>query len=322
MKIINTILAAAVLLASCNQYEKTKSGLAYKISGNSKEKIKQGQFVKLNIEYKVKVGSKDSVLKTTFDHIPAYIQVDSARGGKHDFPEIITKAGIGDKVEFLMSIDTLKKLQMIPDYNNIFTKNGVIKGRLEIINVFTNDKDVNADYQKEIETEKQKETKSLEALVAKKGVKTQKTPGGVLVEIETPGTEPKADTGKQVAVFYKGTLENGKEFDSNIKNGVKGQPLTLVIGAHRVIPGWEEGLKLFGKGGKGKLYIPASMGYWAQGMPPVIPSFSNLIFEVEVSDITTPAPEQPGSNPNMNPAMQEQINRMRQQQQQQQQQHH
>jgi FKBP-type peptidyl-prolyl cis-trans isomerase len=321
MKIINTILAAAVLLASCNQYEKTKSGLAYKITGSSKEKLKQGQFVKLNIEYKMKVGSKDSILKTTFDHIPAYIQVDSARGGKHDFPEVITKLGVGDKLDFVMSIDTLKKLQMIPDYNNIFTKGGVIKGRVEVIKVFATEPDVNADYQKEIETEKQKEIKAVESFVAKKGIKTQKTPAGVLVEIENAGdSQNKIDSGKQASVYYKGSLENGKEFDSNIKNGVKGQPFNLVIGSHSVIPGWEEGLKMFGKGGKGKLYIPAFLAYWAQGMPPAIPSFSNLVFEIEIADVTTPAPAatvQPGTDPNTNPALQEQINKLKQQAQQQ-----
>jgi FKBP-type peptidyl-prolyl cis-trans isomerase FkpA len=291
MKLINTVLAAAVLLASCNQYEKTKTGLAYKVTGSSKEKLKQGQFVKLNIEYKVKVGSKDSVLKTTFGHIPAYIQVDSNRGGKHDFPEVITKMGVGDKLDFVMSVDTLKKLQMIPDYTPVFTKGGIVKGKVEILKVFASEKDVNEDFQKENDIEKQKEAKALDAFVAKKGVKTQKTPGGVLVEIENAGSEPKADTGKQVSVFYKGTLENGKEFDSNIKNGVKGQPFTLVIGSHSVIPGWEEGLKLFGKGGKGKLYIPSFLAYWANGAGGVIPPFANLVFEVEVADVTTPAPQ-------------------------------
>ena len=66
MKIITSIVAASILLVSCSQYEKTKSGLAYKItSGGSKEKLKQGQFVKMNIRYTI--GAKDSVLNSTFD---------------------------------------------------------------------------------------------------------------------------------------------------------------------------------------------------------------------------------------------------------------
>ena len=52
----NTIklLLAIVLFASCNQYEKTPSGLAYKVTkGTSKETLKNGQSIKLNIEYKL-----------------------------------------------------------------------------------------------------------------------------------------------------------------------------------------------------------------------------------------------------------------------------
>ena len=53
----NTIklLLAIVLFASCNQYEKSPSGLAYKITkGNGKEKLKHGQAIKLNIELNLK----------------------------------------------------------------------------------------------------------------------------------------------------------------------------------------------------------------------------------------------------------------------------
>lgn len=51
-----------------------------------------------------------------------------------------------------------------------------------------------------------------------------------------------------------------------------------------MIPGWEEGIKLVGKGGKIKLIIPPSLAY---GAVPVgtIPANSTLIFDVEMLDI-------------------------------------
>lgn len=289
MKIITTIVAASLLLASCSQYEKTKSGLAYKIThGDSKEKLKQGQFVKMNIKYTI--GSKDSVLNSTYDHIPAYLMVDSTRAGKHNFTEVIALCAPGDKLDFVMSIDTLKKLGMIPDYNNIFTKKGTIKGKLEILKVFTNEQDVNADYKKEIDNEKNKEIAALEKYTKTKNVKTQKSENGVLVEIENAGdAKLKADTGKQVSVFYKGYTLEGKVFDTNIgKDAVRKEPYNVVLGRHGVIQGWEEGLKFFGKGGKGKLYVPSLLAYGIQGNPPVIPPFTNLIFDVEIVDVTAP----------------------------------
>ena len=291
MKIITSIVAASILLASCSQYEKTKSGLSYKITpGGGKEKLKQGQFVKMNIRFSI--GTKDSVLNSTYDHIPAYLMVDTARAAKYSFPELLPLCAAGDKVEFVLSIDTLKKMGMIPEYNNIFTKKGTIKGKFDVIKVFTSEQEVNADYQKEIENEKQKEITALEKYTKDKNIKTQKSPGGVLVEVENAGTDPKADTGKQVSVYYKGYTVDGKVFDSNMGAAAQNKnPYPVVIGRHGVIPGWEEGLKFFGKGGKGKLFIPSLLAYGIQGNPPVIPPFSNLIFEIEIADVTA-APAQ------------------------------
>ena len=48
--------------------------------------------------------------------------------------------------------------------------------------------------------------------------------------------------------------------------------------------GWDEGIALFGKGGKGTLYIPSTMAYGAQSPTPLIPANSVLVFDVEVVD--------------------------------------
>ena len=51
------LVAAIVLFASCNQFEKAPSGMTYKIKhGSGNEKLLQaGQYVKLHIEYKLKI---------------------------------------------------------------------------------------------------------------------------------------------------------------------------------------------------------------------------------------------------------------------------
>ena len=85
----NTIklLLAIVLFASCNQYEKTPSGLAYKVTkGTSKETLKNGQSIKLNIEYKL--AAKDSILSSSYAHIPVYFVLDTAHLGKYNFTEL------------------------------------------------------------------------------------------------------------------------------------------------------------------------------------------------------------------------------------------
>lgn len=286
-----TLLAAIVMLASCNQYEKTPSGLTYKIiNGGSKEKLKNGQFVKFNIEYKI--PPKDSVLTSSYGHVPAYLVVDTTRQTKHSFLEIITKCAVGDKIEFAMSVDTLKKLGML-EYNAIFHARDMIKGRVEILKTFAKQEEAMADLNKEQETEKQREIKELQDFTAKKNIKTQSTPSGVLVEITNAGDQNlRADSGKQASLLYRGTFTNGKEFDSNMgKTGPSSQPLVVVIGTGGVIPGMDDALRMFGKGGKGKMYIPAMLAYGQNGQPPVIPAYSNLVFEIEMLDVNTPAPK-------------------------------
>lgn len=292
MRTTLTLLVAIVLLASCNQYQKTPSGLAYKITkGNSKETLKQGQFVKFNIEYKI--GAKDTVLTSSYGHIPGYMVVDTTRPAKHSFLEIITKCGVGDKVAFVMSIDTLKKLGMI-EYNDIFHAKDVINGRVDILKTFASQQEASADLQNEQVLEKDREIKELKDFTTKKGIKTQSTKSGVLVDVENPGDAIKADSGKQASVMYRGTFLNGKEFDSNMdKTKPNHQPMVVVIGTNAVIPGLDEALRLFGKGGKGKIYIPSMLAYGQGGQPPVVPAYSNLVFEVEIMDVTTPAPPAP-----------------------------
>lgn len=296
MRTTTTLLLAIVLLASCNQYQKTPSGLVYKISKSGiKEKLKNGLFVKFNIEYKV--PPKDSVLTSSYGHIPAYLVVDTSRPNKHSFLEIITLCAVGDKIDFSMSVDTLKNLGML-EYNNIFHKKDIIKGRVEIIKVFPSQPDAQADMLKEQAIEKARELKELQEYTSKKGIKTQTTRSGTLVEIQAPGDVQKADSGKQAKVMYKGTFLDGKEFDSNIDpKGQNNQPLVINVGStggpNSVIPGLDEALRLFGKGGKGRIYIPAMLAYGQNGQPPRIPAYANMIFEIEMLDVSIPAPPAP-----------------------------
>lgn len=299
MKKLLPLLSALVLLASCNQYQKTPSGVAYKISGNSKEKIKQGQIFKYHMEYKV--PPKDSVFNTTFEHLPGFMMFDSTRVSPHSYLELISKVGEGDEVTFSLSVDTLKKFGAL-EYNQIFHRNDVIKGKMKILKIFKGEEEANADYKKEIELEKNRELDLLKKYVKEKGITAKELPSGVMVQVEKEGEGSKPDSGQTVLVLYKGYFPNGKEFDSN--NGPKSpnkNPLSIQVGAGGVIPGMEEGIRSFGKGGKGKIFIPALMGYGMGGQPPIIPQYANLIFDVEVIDVMATPPPPPSPAPQMPP---------------------
>ena len=106
---------------------------------------------------------------------------------------------------------------------------------------------------------------------------TVTTDSGLEYEEIQCGDGEEAGRGDTVNVKYRGTLEDGKEFDSG--------RLPFQIGSGMVIPGWEEGIPGMKVGGQRKLIIPPDLAYGAQGSPPVIPPNATLIFEVELLEI-------------------------------------
>lgn len=96
------------------------------------------------------------------------------------------------------------------------------------------------------------------------------------------GAGKEVKDGDEVAVHYVGNLLNGEKFDSSRDRGV---PFTFVVGAGRVIQGWEKGILGMKEGGVRKLTIPPALGYGAQGIPGAIPSNAILVFEIELLNI-------------------------------------
>ena len=113
----------------------------------------------------------------------------------------------------------------------------------------------------------------------KPGVQT--TPSGLQYQVVTEGTGPKPKASDVVRVHYKGTLLDGKTFDSSYE---RGQPATFPLNA--VVPGWQEGIALMPVGSKFKLWIPGNLGY-GDKVPPGAPIGPNatLVFDVELLEI-------------------------------------
>ncbi len=101
---------------------------------------------------------------------------------------------------------------------------------------------------------------------------------GFLVQDEVIGTGDIATPGSTISVHYVGTFENGQKFDSSID---RGEPFEFVLGAGRVIKGWDLGFSGMKVGGKRRLTIPSSLGYGSNQVGPIPPN-STLIFEVEL----------------------------------------
>lgn len=111
-----------------------------------------------------------------------------------------------------------------------------------------------------------------------KGV--QKSPSGLLYTPTKTGTGPSPRSIDTVSVHYRGTLTDGREFDSSHARGMPAEfPLNGVIKC------WTEGVGKMKVGGKAKLVCPPDIAYGAKGSPPRIPPNAVLVFDVELLGI-------------------------------------
>jgi len=105
-------------------------------------------------------------------------------------------------------------------------------------------------------------------------------PDGLQYKILKEGTGPKPTASDTVSCDYKGTLINGKEFDSSAKHG---GPASFPVGG--VIKGWTEALQLMPVGSTWQLFIPADLAYGDRGAGADIGPGDTLIFEVTLNSI-------------------------------------
>jgi FKBP-type peptidyl-prolyl cis-trans isomerase len=118
----------------------------------------------------------------------------------------------------------------------------------------------------------------------KKFLQENKTKPGV-VELESglqyielqPGKGDHPQEDSHVTVHYRGTLLNGKVFDSSYS---RGKP--AIFNLDGVIPGFKQALLKMRPGAKWKLFIPSAMAYGTRGAPPAIGPNQTLIFEIEL----------------------------------------
>ncbi|HYG36377.1 MAG TPA: FKBP-type peptidyl-prolyl cis-trans isomerase [Clostridia bacterium] len=137
----------------------------------------------------------------------------------------------------------------------------------------------------------------LEENKAKEGIKIHPVtlPDGTVAELQykilSAGTGAIPKSNDMVSVNYRGTLLDGKEFDSSYK---RGQPAKFAV--NRVIRGWTEALQMMKVGSKWQLYIPYTLAYGENGSRNIDP-YSTLLFEVELLGVEAPPPPPAAAQP-------------------------
>jgi FKBP-type peptidyl-prolyl cis-trans isomerase FklB len=198
-----------------------------------------------------------------------------------------------EKVSYSIGVNIGKNMKMQGlDIDQGFLTQG-IKDGLNNSKIAMSDKDMEEtmkSFQQEMSTKMQAKQKIegdknkkegeafLEANKKKDGVIT--LPSGLQYKILKEGNGAKPTATQTVKCNYRGTLIDGKEFDSSYK---RGEPTEFPVG--QVIKGWTEALQLMPVGSKWQLFIPSNLAYGENGGGQMIGPNATLIFDIELISI-------------------------------------
>ncbi|MDF1518126.1 MAG: peptidylprolyl isomerase [Lutibacter sp.] len=244
---------------------------------------------------------------------------------KHDKPGILSMANSGPATNGSQFFITHKETSWLDGKHTVFgnvvegqavvdsiRQNDTIRN-IDIITIgkvakkFDAQKEFSSYYEKNQKFLKEKQEKMQQAKVATLAKISQyldeakPLPSGlklVITESKNGAFPPK---GSNVKVNYAGYFTDGRLFDTSYKevamaygtydeardkqNGYA--PFTTIYGPDaRLIGGFKEGLQKMKIGDKAMLFIPSHLGYGEQGAGNVIPPNTDLIFELELVEIS------------------------------------
>jgi FKBP-type peptidyl-prolyl cis-trans isomerase FkpA len=285
-------------------YTKASDGSSYKIFPSaSGVKLAKGNFMEMNIA----ASYKDSLLfSSSEDGMPQYGLYDTANFPV-PFKEAFSSIHVGDSVIIRTPTDSIiAKGQAAP-----FMQSGqYIYQYYVITNVYNTKEEVDSmqkthaavasaiaekrqqEQLKRILTDNKdqiaKDSKTIEAYLAKNKLKAVKAKWGSYLVIKKPGIGKKLAAGDMASIKYTGrSLSTNKAFDSNTDPAFKHvEPYTVNIGQlGTVILGWNDVLNEMQKGTKATVYIPSSLAWGSQGASPDIKPDEIVVFDMEVVNV-------------------------------------
>ncbi|MCC5919323.1 MAG: FKBP-type peptidyl-prolyl cis-trans isomerase [Cyclobacteriaceae bacterium] len=270
----------------------TSSGIKYKyLNKGDGEQPKDGDILLLNMQY----YTGDSLLFDSNSQGAAMPlqKSDSLWSSKEgSIEEMFKMMRKGDSLEFFINATVLFNETFMMEVPEFIEEDSDIKFIVGVEDV--EDEDTYMERQMERmqrnqaeQAERREETianevREIEEYIKDNKLDAQMTSSGVYYVVEKAGSNNTPETGDLVSVHYTGKLfSNGEVFDSSVE---RGEPIQFTIGMGEVIRGWDEGIGMFGKGGKGQLIIPSPLAYGEQARGDVIPANSILVFDIELVD--------------------------------------
>ncbi|MBR5716815.1 MAG: FKBP-type peptidyl-prolyl cis-trans isomerase, partial [Bacteroidales bacterium] len=296
MRQIKTILLATVLLlanamtAQTDGYQKTPTGLFYKIITKGEGAQPQvGELMDVSISCMV----NDTIVIIPESENTMMMGTSLFSG---DLFEGMAMMHVGDSASFIVDIDST--------FITLFQSPGLPWGLLPTdvmrFEVRLDDCYPESEYMQRVATKMKQERDArvaqlkaehpnetadavhelMEYLVSNR-IRPVATESGLYYLKTQDGNGERPVFGQMVRVHYTGKLLDGTVFDSSYD---RNEPIIFPVGVGQVIAGWDEGIMLMSKGERGVLYIPYYLGYGDKAAGDKIAPFSNLIFEVELID--------------------------------------
>jgi FKBP-type peptidyl-prolyl cis-trans isomerase FkpA len=307
-QLFNAAIICIVALSACTTpFKKAKDGSQYKVISNKSGKlVGKGEFLEMNVTARY----KDSLLFSSMeDGMPQYGMFDTTNFPS-PFKEAFKNLHVGDSVIIRMSTDSL--IAKGQAASAPFIKKGqFIYQTYKVINVYATKEQTDsaqkthlpvakakaakkqmAVIEKQLAENKpqiEKDSKVIEAYLAKNNIKAIKAKWGTYVAIQTEGEGDKIGATSVASVNYTGkTFDSSKVFDSNTDpkfNHV--QPLDVNMGqVGGIALGWTDALAELKKGAIATIYIPSSLGYGKNGNPQAgINPDAILVFDLNIVDV-------------------------------------
>ncbi|MFI5139555.1 MAG: FKBP-type peptidyl-prolyl cis-trans isomerase [Sphingobacteriales bacterium] len=285
------VLTIAVNANAQTGLQRTPKGVMYQIfTHNAGDKVKLNDVVTFQF---IEKTDKDSVLYNSYTAgRPGKVQVTVSQNAG-DLMEIFPLLTVTDSV--LAKVPTDSIFAGHEDQRPAFFPKGSYLSftlKIERVQSLT---DAIAERNAAIEKVKAAEAADAEKYIADHKLTLKTTATGLKYVITQPSIKPKPLKGDTLLVNYAGRSLDDKVFDSSIESVAKSaglnqpgrpyEPIQVVAGEGRVIPGWEEGLLLLNEGAKATFVIPSALAYGAQGQGDVIKPYSTLVFDVELVKI-------------------------------------
>ena len=297
---------AAVALSSCGGgFKQGPGGMLYNIhEDKSGPTVQTGDFISLNMIVKTE---GDSVLNNTYTTGQPTSTLMPKGQLKGDIVAAIAMLSEGDSATVKCNIDSITpKGQPKPPI-----KGKYIVFEIKVEKIIPKGKMTDQAFQAKVgeyfkaigEKNKAAEPAKIKKYIADNKLTVTTTASGLNYQITKPGVGAMPVTNDTAVVNYTLKTLANKVIETSVKEEaqkaktfnpmVQYKPIRIAVGVRSVIPGWDEGLQLMGKGAKATFVIPSSLAYGQQGMGQQVPPYTPLVFDIELVDVVKPNPNAP-----------------------------